>query len=234
MFNRNGQQDETQIFVAQAAGIFLVTVTIVAIFMFGIGEFKSSSENNPNDFVSNDKEVVTPTEYSRDNAFFQRDRGDAGDTNETKEKTVSVAANPTRVIISSIGVDSEILSPSSPRVDVLDAALKKGAVYYPGSGTVENGNIFLFGHSTNWAVVNNQAYKTFNDLQKLKRGEEIKLQAGGKTYVYAVETVSLVDSSNAFVDLSRSGQRLTISTCDTFGKKADRWVVDAVLKEVLS
>lgn len=156
------------------------------------------------------------------------------DTNSISDNEVIITATkPTRVTIDSIGVDSEILAPSSPRVDVLDAALKKGAVYYPGSGTIEQGNIFLFGHSTNWAIVQNQAYKTFNGLEKLKRGEEIKLEAEGKTYVYAVESVSLVDSNTAFVDLTKTGRRLTISTCDTFGRKADRWVVDAVLKEVL-
>jgi LPXTG-site transpeptidase (sortase) family protein len=136
------------------------------------------------------------------------------------------------VSIPAIDVQSIILHPETPRVDVLDEALRQGAVYYPGSGTIEEGNIFLFGHSSNWAIVQNQAYKTFNGLEDLTAGEEIFLTANGKTYVYEVESVSHVDANVGFVDLSRPGRRLTISTCDTFGAKSDRWVVDAVFKEV--
>lgn len=225
MNSEKKQKDETRVFVTQVAIIFLISITLIAIFGFGIKEFISAT---PSTYVPSPEEVLSNqapenNQYVRENTF-ELNREDRSGTTVTK---------PTRVTIDSIGVDSVILHPSSPRVDVLDSALKSGAVYYPGSGTIEDGNIFLFGHSTNWAVVQNQAYKTFNDLDKLKRGEEIKLQSGGKTYVYSVETVTRVDSNTAFVDLSKSGRRLTISTCDSFGKKADRWVVDAVFKEVL-
>jgi len=134
---------------------------------------------------------------------------------------------PEKVTISKIGVESVIQQPQSQDVAVLDEALTKGAVYYPGSGTINFGNIFLFGHSTNWQIVNNQAYKTFNDLDKLVKGDEIQIDSNGKKYIYKVREVKLLDDSEAFVDFTNTSRTLTISTCNTFGQKQERWVVEA-------
>lgn len=134
---------------------------------------------------------------------------------------------PNHVSIPKIGVDSNIERPASQDVSVLDEALSRGAVYYPGSGTINAGNMFLFGHSTGLSVVNNQAYKTFNDLSKLEKGDEIYIESGDKKFVYKVSSLVLVDENEAFVDFSKTDRMLTISTCNTFGKKQERWVVEA-------
>lgn len=236
MFNfyKDWKKDETKMFILQVAGIFIGTFAIIVIIasIFGlIPETLIPVSNTKSGIVSKPTSITNKenTEKEKEEVTYTRDRN----TNNKEEQKVITLTKPTGIFIPSIGVDAQILHPSSILVDVLDEALKKGAVYYPGSGTLEDGNIFLFGHSTNWLVVQNQAYKTFNDLDKLNKGEEISLKGeDGKTYVYEVETVTLVNSDTAFVDLSRTGRRLTISTCDTFGKKADRWVVDAVFKEV--
>ncbi len=89
--------------------------------------------------------------------------------------------------------------------------------------------MFLFGHSTNWQVVQNQAYKTFNGLEKLVRGDTITIWGeDGEQYTYTVERVSLLDDDDAFVDFATEGRRLTLATCNTFGEKQERWVVEAV------
>jgi LPXTG-site transpeptidase (sortase) family protein len=134
---------------------------------------------------------------------------------------------PDRIVIKKIGVDAKVLQPNSVNVATLDEALKSGAVYYPGSGSVEQGNIFIFGHSTNWPVVQNQAYKTFNGLDKLASGDLITLSAGDKNFSYKVTSVELADSNNVLVKFDNSGQTLTLSTCNTFGEKQERWVVVA-------
>lgn len=151
---------------------------------------------------------------------------------EEKTENIENIANtayirPDHILIDKIGVDSSIEQPDSQNVDILDESLKKGAVHYPGSGGIESGNIFLFGHSTNWKVVQNKAYKTFNDLNELDKGDEITLSANGIDYVYEVDNVRLVDESDALVDLSTTEQKLTISTCNSFGAKQERWVVEA-------
>ncbi len=135
---------------------------------------------------------------------------------------------PNQIIIDKIDVNSIINQPQNPDVDILDQALQSGAVHYPGSGSIERGNMFIFGHSTNWQIVQNEAYKTFNNLNKLQTGDEIKIIANGETYLYKVSSVNLVDENNALVTFDSSKRKLTISTCDTFGRKQDRWVVEAV------
>lgn len=226
---------ETTIFVLQVIGAFFLTFIVLLVFGFLPKELRPDISSSDS-FAESDAEA----QYAYDNEYTYVAPQDT-DTEYVRaipdryqqEAAPQTATKPTYISIPKIDVSSQILQPNSQRVDVLDAALQQGAVYYPGSGTIEGGNIFLFGHSTNWAIVQNQAYKTFNDLDKLVVGDEIQLKANGKTYIYSVEKVQLVDANQAFIDLSKPGRRLTISTCNTFGEKSERWVVDAVFKEVL-
>ncbi len=141
---------------------------------------------------------------------------------------VNEGTRPDRVVIEKIGIDVRIEQPISRDIQTLDVALQKGAVHYPGSGSIEQGNVFLFGHSTSFTVVRNQAYKTFNGLNKLEQGDEIKLEANGREYSYRVQKVSLADEDDVLVLFDSSKRTLTISTCNTFGEKQERWVVEAV------
>jgi LPXTG-site transpeptidase (sortase) family protein len=221
---------ETKLFIAQIAGVFLVSLIVLGVTGMLPSALQPDFGGKPSPSASNPY-TESFSDFDSDTFADAEDRGIDTET-EREERVVTTATKPMSISIPAIDVQSIILHPETPRVDVLDEALQQGAVYYPGSGTIEEGNIFLFGHSTNWAIVQNQAYKTFNGLEDLTAGEEIYLSAGGKTYVYEVESVSHVDANVGFVDLSRPGRRLTISTCDTFGAKSDRWVVDAVFKEV--
>jgi LPXTG-site transpeptidase (sortase) family protein len=138
-----------------------------------------------------------------------------------------IGENPTRIVIDKIGVDSLISNPLSTDVATLDEYLLQGAVRYPGSGLLGQGNMFLFGHSTGIKVVNNQAYKTFNGLKDLKAGDIIKVYGSSKFYTYSVATVTLVDDSQALVEFGNNKNMLTLSTCNTFGAKSERYVVEA-------
>lgn len=134
---------------------------------------------------------------------------------------------PQSVRIPKVDIDTIVEFPESQEIDVLDQALEKGAVHYPGSGTIAQGNIFIFGHSSNWGIVQNQAYKTFNGIEKLVEGDEIILESDGEEYVYIVSSVVLVDDNEALVELGGDRRKLTLSTCNTFGEKQERWVVEA-------
>ncbi len=226
----NQSTKETKIFIAQIAGVFFVSFIVLGVTGFLPSALKPDFSGKPAPSASNPY-TDSFSDFDTDTFADAEDREVHTDT-EPEERVVTTATKPVSISIPTIDVQATILHPDTPRVDELDEALKQGAVYYPGSGTIEQGNIFLFGHSTNWAIVQNQAYKTFNGLEDLTVGEEIYLTANGKTYVYEVESVSHVDANVGFVDLSRPGRRLTISTCDTFGAKSDRWVVDAVFKEM--
>ncbi|MDD4988884.1 MAG: sortase [Candidatus Pacebacteria bacterium] len=134
---------------------------------------------------------------------------------------------PLRIAIASIGVDSPIRNPSSTDTDALDAELLKGVVHYPGSGFLGEGNMFLFGHGSNLPVIHNQAYKVFTQIKNLKQGDVVHVFSQTKDYSYTVSKVTLVDASNALIDFSTKRNMLTLSTCNTFGAKQERYVVEA-------
>lgn len=158
------------------------------------------------------------------------DSGDGYELPAAPENAAAAPATrtlPSHVSIPAIGVDADVRVPGSVDVTTLDHLLSLGAVYYPGSGSLEAGNVFIFGHSTNWSVVRNQAYKTFNDLDKLQPGDYIYLDAGGQTATYEVENVRVAPDSEVLVSFAGDDRRLTLSTCNTFGQKAERIVVEA-------
>ena len=126
-----------------------------------------------------------------------------------------------------IGVDADVYNPMTTDANILDGYLLKGAVRYPGSGLLDDGNLFIFGHSTGYRVVNNQAYKTFNGLGKLKVGDEIIVYPSTAKYIYNVTSVSMQIASDVKIDLSSMKNRLTLTTCYSFGTKEDRYVVEA-------
>jgi LPXTG-site transpeptidase (sortase) family protein len=134
---------------------------------------------------------------------------------------------PDRLIVPSLDINTIVKNPSSTSITVLDSELKKGAVRYPGSGSIGKGNMFIFGHSTGFRVVQNQAYRVFNELHKVRPGDEILLQSGSTTFVYKVKSVNKVDKNEALVKFDTTRNMLTISTCDSFGAKDDRYVVEA-------
>ena len=140
---------------------------------------------------------------------------------------------PTRIEIPSIGLKATVSTPKSTDIPSLDQALLSGAGRYPGSGVPgEEGNVLMFGHSSHLPVVYNQAYKAFNDIQKLKEGEPIFILGTDKVYVYAVEKVEEANTTTGEIPLAVEGAKLTLATCDNFGAKSDRFIVTAKLVSV--
>jgi len=140
----------------------------------------------------------------------------------------SISQEPVRIIIERVGINDVIVNPSSTKISVLDSALRNGVVHYPGSGALnDDTNLFLFAHSSGLPVVINSAYKIFNNLKNLQEGDEIKIQSENGEYVYVVRSISLVDAEEAWVELGSGEKTLTLSTCNSFGKKQERYVVRA-------
>jgi LPXTG-site transpeptidase (sortase) family protein len=75
--------------------------------------------------------------------------------------------------------------------------------------------------------VHNQAYKTFNGIQKLKNGATVSVYSGTTEYRYKVTGVRLANATEDVVELPTNGKFLTLVTCDSFGTKSDRFVVTA-------
>ncbi|MBI5405936.1 sortase [Candidatus Kaiserbacteria bacterium] len=151
-------------------------------------------------------------------------------TSERRTQASPVVSElPTKIEISAIGLSAAVVNPTTTAIDALDRELLSGAVRYPTSALLgETGNVVLFGHSSYLPVVKNQAYKTFNGIQKLVAGDAIIVYASGAAYTYRVQSVAKESANdNTAIPLSTGGKVLTLVTCDSFGKKTDRFVVTA-------
>ena len=171
-------------------------------------------------------------------SFFRYDRGrslsivasTAEATAETGAAPVvdGVPADEPRILIDDIDVDANIVFPESADLNILNTALTKGVVYYPGSGKLgEVGNVFLFGHSTGLKVVYNKNFEVFNRLKELEAGDVIRVQSDGREYWYRVLSTTIKKADDANINLSTARKLLTISTCRIFGGREDRYVVEA-------
>ena len=155
-------------------------------------------------------------------------------TDSSRDFFVSEGILPERIIIKKIGVDSPIINPVSTEIAVLDQALADGVVRYPGSGGLDDkSNMLLFGHSTPLRDVRNASYRAFNGLDKMTLGDTVEIWSGSAGYVYQVKSIYQADKDDALIEFNKGESMITLSTCDSFGSKADRIVVEARLVQVL-
>ena len=139
-----------------------------------------------------------------------------------------VAEDPVKLEIPAIGLTTTIANPTTTNLEALDQLLLSGAVRYPTSAQLnEDGNVVIFGHSSYLPIVRNQAYKTFDGIQKLHAGDTVTVYSSDLAYTYAVRSVVEENATEAAIPLSVSGKVLTLSTCDVFGQKSDRFIVTA-------
>lgn len=152
------------------------------------------------------------------------------DRSDESKTDVPVDPYPTRIIIDKIDLDVSVENPTSRSIEDLDAALLDGAVRHPDSADLKDeGHMFILGHSSYLPTVHNLNFRAFNGIQKLTWGDLIRVQSGDMEYVYRVTKSYEVKASVAELALDHSEPRLTLATCDSFGSKDDRFVVDAEL-----
>lgn len=199
---------------------FIVVFFISFTLMYSLGLI-------PTEFLSSSHSTPSVVEKLQDTSFQNLGLEKGPSTFVSNAPTLLPAENPIRIEAPSILLNSIIVNPTSQDYQTLDNALLQGAVHYPGSGSVENGNMFIFGHSTGYKYVNNKAYQVFNNIHTLEIGDEINVYTSGKKYTYKVTNVHLVDGREELVDFSSTNHMLTLSTCNSFGQKTDRYVVQA-------
>ncbi len=140
------------------------------------------------------------------------------------------AAHPTTLLIDTLNKEIPILNPESRVVSSLDEALLKGVVRHPDSADLINtGTIFILGHSSYLPNVLNKNFQAFNGIQKLMPGDTLRLRSSDGEYVYSVDRVYEAKASAATVPIQWGSAKLVLATCDSFGSKDDRFVVEATL-----
>jgi len=135
---------------------------------------------------------------------------------------------PTRIVIKDVGIDWKVLNPTDTDLDTLNAAVDEAPMRWPTSALLgQDGTVALFGHSSHLPIVHNQAYKSFNGIEKLKEGQVISVYSATTEYRYTVTKVRVASAEEDVVELPADGKYLALITCDNFGSKSDRYVVTA-------
>ena len=205
-------------FIILFSGFFLATVILLTGLGLVPSEFQSGTNNSPSIIDKVKNAAISPLT--------------SGEDSKTVDTKIEYEY-PTRISISSVATDGVIVNPNSPNVDILDNALTQGAVRYPGSGLPGIGNMFIFGHSTGFKIVQNKSFKIFNNIQNVKAGDEINVYTDKNVYIYKAISVEEVNKDETLVEFNTKGPAmLTLSTCDSFGSKSDRFVVKAVFDKV--
>jgi len=139
-------------------------------------------------------------------------------------------ATPDKIIFDTLDKEVAVLNPNTTAVAALDSALLSGVVRHPDSADLlSKGTMFLFGHSSYLPIVHNKNYQAFNGIQDLEWGDKIRIQSADFEYVYRVDRMYEAKASTASVELIEGTSRLVLSTCNTFGSKEDRHIVEATL-----
>lgn len=147
-------------------------------------------------------------------------------------KPETVDPLPQKISIPALNREVTIENPKTDDIATLDAALLKGVVRHPDSADFKNtGTMFLLGHSSYLPVIYNKNYQAFNGIQKLVWGDLIYLESGDEEYTYRVNRVYEAKASKAEVALQWEKPALTLVTCNSFGAKEDRFVVEAMFVE---
>jgi LPXTG-site transpeptidase (sortase) family protein len=169
--------------------------------------------------------------YAHSGTAIETVAADTGPVHDQPPAPVDQSELPLRVVAEEIGLDATISNPETTDTAALDKYLKSGAVRYPTSALLGvDGTVVLFAHSSYLPVVANPAYKTFTDIQKLRKGSEVSVYSGTREFRYEVSRVYKVAASDGVVELMHDGKYLTLVTCDTFNKVlTDRWIVESKL-----
>lgn len=141
---------------------------------------------------------------------------------------ISSDATPSQLIIDKLGKTLPINNPATTDLATLDNSLLTGVSRYPESATMkEDGTMLIFGHSSYLAVVHNQNFRAFNGIQSLVWGDLIRVRSDDTEYVYRVENVYQLKATADSIPIEHTTKQLVLVTCNTFGAKEDRYVVEA-------
>jgi sortase A len=106
---------------------------------------------------------------------------------------------------------------------VTDTQFDRGVGFWPGTalpGT--RGNVVIGGHRT-------QALRPFYNIEKMKRGDLIKVSRPGRSFTYRVSRVMVVRPTAVWIVQPTSTAMLTLFTCHPRGSTSMRYVVRATL-----
>lgn len=145
------------------------------------------------------------------------------------------AWQPNTLAISSLGVTAPIEYATQKDEKHFQELLKSGVVHYPGTALPgEVGNMFIFGHSSDYAWSKGNYKTVLALLPKLKMGSEIKVvDKDGYIYTYIAKKIQVAAPTEIqWLNQDTGGKRLlTVQTSYPIGTALKRYLVIAELRQ---
>jgi LPXTG-site transpeptidase (sortase) family protein len=161
-------------------------------------------------------------------------------TNSDVSLDVEVVPYENRIIIPKLGKNIPLVDVSDSQgvsfdnlEDKFMKELEKGIIRYPGTAKPgEEGNAFIFGHSSNYPWMKGDYNDVFALLDQLVFGDEIIVFYNQQKYVYVIREKKVVKPGNVAVMKREDGKKeLSLMTCWPVGTAINRLLVFAELKE---
>lgn len=188
-----------------ASGLFIVVVTVLA-FPY-VQARLSPLETLPVTGEVSDAGVTAPVEISEPNTLTIRDLGIVAPVIYIQEKTEQA----------------------------YQTALREGVVHYPGTAKPgEFGNVYIFGHSSDYAWAPGDYKTIFAKLPQIKMGTEIRVtdEAGNVFRYKVIETKIVWPRDLSVLDQYHFERKmLTLQTSYPLGTALQRYIVIAELQE---
>lgn len=146
-----------------------------------------------------------------------------------------------RIIIPRLGKNIplvDVLVDSHPDYETMHETfmeeLKKWVVRYPGTARPgEVGNVFIFGHSSNYPWIKSEYNEVFALLDQLQDGDEITVYYYQQKYVYRITDRSIVKPGDveALQKRDPTKKEMSLMTCWPIGTTLERLIIFAELEE---
>lgn len=150
------------------------------------------------------------------------------DWTQTKKITATPAALENHLVIPKIAVDAPITWNVDP--ENINQPLENGVAQYKGTALPgQNGNVFIFGHSSYYIWAPGNYKEVFALLGKLDVGDKIYIYYQGNKYSYRIISKIVVKPDNVEVLHQNSAEKtLSLMTCVPVGTNLERLIVNAV------
>ena len=142
---------------------------------------------------------------------------------------------PNSLKISDLGIEAPIIYITEKNETVYQEALKQGVVHYPGTALPgELGNVYIFGHSSDYTWSGGEYKTVFARLPQIELGTTIEVtDADGKLFRYIVTETKVVGPREMSVldQFNYEKRMLSIQTSYPLGTALQRYIVVAELQE---
>lgn len=141
---------------------------------------------------------------------------------------------PNRLIVKKLEIEAPIIYVEEESEEAFQQGLQNGVVHFPKTAKPgETGNVYIFGHSSDYAW-SRGSYKTiFALLPRIKTDDQIIVSdSEGNKFIYGVfETKVVATSDVQYLDQPDSEKLLTLQTSYPVGTALKRFIIRARLVE---